>query len=227
MPSEALTFLAPMSANAVETSRRRSGSAGNPLLRTLAIGAVVVVAYVASGKAGFLAAFVAEQVTTVWAPTGIAVASLLLGGPRLWPAIWLGAFVVNAETSAPLWTAFVVATGNTLEGFVAASVLRRVPSFDVRFERVADVLTFVAVGVVGCPTLSATVGTVTLCAAGVQPWSQVGSVWFDWWLGDALGALVVAPPILTIARAPKLSRREAWRFALFAGSAVIVRCPAR
>src|ERR1051326_3368771 len=82
-------------------------------LRGLAVGAAVFAVYVAAAKAGFLVAFVAEQVTTVWAPTGIAIASLILGGPRLWPAIWLGAFVVNAGTSAPLWTAFIVASGNT------------------------------------------------------------------------------------------------------------------
>ena len=64
--------------------------------RTVLIGAAVAITYVAAAEIGFRAAFVAEQVTTVWAPTGIAIASLLIWGPRLWPAIWLGAFAVNA-----------------------------------------------------------------------------------------------------------------------------------
>src|SRR4029079_14243662 len=85
----------------------------------------------------------------------------------------------------------------------------------------------VAVSVAGCTTLRAAVGTITLCAAGVQPWSQFGSVWVDWWLGDALGALVVAPPILTSASAPSPSRRDLWRLALFVGSTVAVTYLAR
>src|SRR6185312_7087989 len=102
--------------------------------RRFAVGVCVILAYVAAAKAGFRVAFVAEQVTTVWAPTGIAISSLLILGPRLWPAVWLGAFAVNAATSAPLWTAFIVATGNALEAMVATHVLRRIPQFEFSFQ---------------------------------------------------------------------------------------------
>ena len=176
--------------------------------RTILIGAAVAIAYVAAAEIGFRAAFVAEQVTTVWPPTGIAIASLLSWGPRLWPAIWLGAFAVNAATNAPLWTAFVVASGNTLEAALATRALRRVPQFDFSFRRVADVRAFVAIAVIAAPAVSATAGTATLCAAGVQSWQRFAPVWFDWWLGDALGALVVAPAILTLAAGPGLQRHD-------------------
>ena len=191
-------------------------------LRQFAIGLSVLIIYIAAAKAGFQFAFVAEQVTTVWAPTGIAVASLLLWGPQLWPAIWLGAFAVNAGTTAPSWTAFVVASGNTLEALTAVWALRRIPSFDVGFQRLADVLAFVLIAVLGCTIVSATVGTVTLCAAGAQPWSRFAALWSDWWLGDALGALIVAPPVLTLASQPRFTARDAVRLAAFVGSAVIV-----
>src|SRR3954467_10352581 len=111
--------------------------------RTVLIAAGVAITYVAAAEIGLRAAFVAEQVTTVWAPTGIAIASLLIWGPRLWPAIWLGAFAVNAAANAPLWTAVVVATGNTLEAVLATRVLRRVPQFNFTFRRVTDVVTFI------------------------------------------------------------------------------------
>ena len=63
----------------------------------------VAIAYVVSARLGFQVAFTAEQVTSIWAPTGIAQAALLLWGPSLWPAIWLGAFLANAGADAPLW----------------------------------------------------------------------------------------------------------------------------
>src|SRR5204863_5624936 len=103
-------------------------------------------------------------------------------------------------TGAPLWTAFVLAAGNTLEGVLAVWVLRHLPSFDDGLRRVSDVLALVLVGACVCTMVSATIGVTTLCAAGVQPWTRFSVLWLDWWLGDALGALIVAPVILTCRR---------------------------
>jgi integral membrane sensor domain MASE1 len=55
--------------------------------------------YLGAAKVGLSMAFVAEQVTAVWPPTGIALAALLLFGYRAWPGIALGAFLANAATS--------------------------------------------------------------------------------------------------------------------------------
>lgn len=70
-------------------------------MRTLLIGAAVTLAYVAAAELGFRAAFVAEQVTTVWAPTGIAIASLLIWGPRLWPAFAVSRSSTSASGASP------------------------------------------------------------------------------------------------------------------------------
>src|SRR5215210_5646392 len=98
--------------------------------RLFAIGLAVMLAYVLAARLGFRLAFVAEQVTTVWAPTGIAQAALLLWGRKYWPAIWIGAFAANAVTTAPLWTAVAIATGNTVEAAATASMLSRLSGFD-------------------------------------------------------------------------------------------------
>jgi integral membrane sensor domain MASE1 len=75
-------------------------------------------------------AFVAEQVTAVWPPTGIALAALLLSDYRLWPGVALGAFLANATTHAPPAVAFGIAVGNTLEAVSGAWMLRRFVHFD-------------------------------------------------------------------------------------------------
>ena len=170
--------------------------------RRLAVAAIALaVVYVAAARLGFQVAFLAEQVTTVWAPTGIAQAALLLWGRRLWPAVWLGAFIANASTTAPLWTAAVIATGNTLEAVVTAWLLRRDPAFDPGLRRLRDTARLIVVGAMVATLISATVGVATLCLAAIQPWSRFGELWSAWWLGDALGALVITPVILTLARA--------------------------
>ena len=178
--------------------------------RLIGLGLFVAMAYVIAAKLGFRVAFVAEQITTVWAPTGIVEAALLLWGRSLWPAVWLGAFVANAGTEAPVWTAAAVATGNTLEAVAAASLVRRFPGFDPAFRRVRDAVIFIVVAALLSTAISATIGVTTLCVAAVQPWTRVSQLWSDWWLGDVLGALVVAPVILTTARAPASWSRRDW-----------------
>jgi PAS domain S-box-containing protein len=183
---------------------------GTDVRRLIATSALIAVAYVLAARLGFQVAFVAEQVTTVWAPTGIAVAALLLWGRSLWPSVWLGAFIANLGTRVPVWAAAAVATGNTLEAVTAAIVLQRLSSFDPTLRRVRDASALIGVGALACTTLSATIGVAALCAAGAQPWTRFGPLWSDWWLGDALGALVVAPAILTLARSSRAELRRDW-----------------
>ena len=102
--------------------------------------AVLAAAYFVAAKVGLSMAFVAEQVTAVWPPTGIALAAILLLGYRAWPGIALGAFLVNGTTNAPLPTAAGIALGNTLEALVGAWLLRCLVGFDKAMEHVQDVL---------------------------------------------------------------------------------------
>jgi PAS domain S-box-containing protein len=193
------------------------------LVRSIGIGLIVAVTYVAAAHLGFRVAFVAEQVTTVWPPTGIAIAVLLLWGQALWPAIWAGAFVANATSDAPLWTAAVVATGNTLEAVAAVWGLRQLPRFDLSLQRVPDTLAFIVVAACSSTVVSASLGVATLCAAAVQPWTRFGELWWEWWLGDALGALVVAPVVLTtIRRASWLRQRWVETALLLSGTVLAI-----
>jgi PAS domain S-box-containing protein len=189
--------------------------------QSVALSAAVAIAYVASAAVGFRLAFVAEQVTTVWAPTGIAIAALLIGGFRLAPAIWIGALMANWGTAAPPWTSFVIATGNTLEAVAAVWWLRRARQFDFTFRRIADVLAFLLIAVITCTAISATLGVLALSIAGAQPWDRFPILWFDWWLGDAMGALIVAPAILSASSHP-WSRSDAIRTVIWVGASSLI-----
>src|SRR4029077_9380480 len=62
--------------------------------------------------------------------------------------------------------------------------------------------------VVVSPLVSATIGVISLGAGGVQPAAALPTLWSVWWLGDALGALIVTPLLLIwTVRAPV--RRDA------------------
>jgi integral membrane sensor domain MASE1 len=55
----------------------------------------VAAAYYLAARIGLLQELVRGQVTPLWPPTGVAVASLFCFGRRIWPGITLGALVAN------------------------------------------------------------------------------------------------------------------------------------
>ncbi len=151
----------------------------------------------AAAQLGFTLAFATKQVTAVWPPTGIALAALLIWGYRVWPGIWVGAFASNALSAEPVWTAAIIATGNTLAPVFGNFLLRRFGDFDDALQRVRDVLLLAFFGAALAMTISATNGVAALALARIVPWSSFGSVWWVWWTGDAMGVLFVAPLLLT------------------------------
>ena len=180
--------------------------------------------YFGAAKLGLSLAFVAEQVSAVWPPTGISLAAVLLFGSRVWPGIALGAFLANATANEPLLVAGGIAAGNTLEALTGAWLLRRA-GFDNALGRLKDAVALVVLAAGASTAVSATVGVVSLCLGGMHPWTAFGSLWGVWWLGDATGNLVVAPLFLAWMTAPRRERWPAHRLAeagaLLAGLAAV------
>jgi len=169
--------------------------------------AVVFVAYAATARIGLSFDALAGIATTVWPPTGIALAALVLRGPQLWPAVSLAAFVVNVMTGIPVWGAAIIAAGNTLEAVVGAGLLRRF-SFDPRLGRVRDVLLLVGCAALGSTLISATFGVAAAALANLPRAESYPVFWAVWWVGDAMGNVLIAPLICVWASAPlRVSRR--------------------
>src|SRR4051812_20490640 len=101
---------------------------------------LLAVAYVILAKVGLLVATVGKSVTLVWPPTGLALASLLLGTRALWPGVALGALIANATTpGVGLATAALIAVGNTLEALLGTALVQRA-SFRPQLDRAYDVV---------------------------------------------------------------------------------------
>ena len=159
--------------------------------------AALAAIYFVSGKLGLTYfAFVNASASPVWPPAGIALAAFLLFGRRVWPAIFVGAFLVNLTTAGSVLTSFAIAAGNTLEGAVGARLLARFAGGGRLFERAADAFTFLVVGALPSAAVSATIGVTALAMAGYAPWAGYGTVWATWWLGDVAGDVVLVPAVL-------------------------------
>jgi integral membrane sensor domain MASE1/anti-sigma regulatory factor (Ser/Thr protein kinase) len=170
--------------------------------------AAVAVAYILFAEIGFSLAFETKQVSAVWPPAGIAIAALLLGGYRLWPGIWIGAFVSNALSHEPALTAAGIAIGNTLGPLLGVYILRRFGVVDNALERLRDVVGFVLLCVLPAMIVTASNGVLNLYLAGIVSAPHLASNWWVWWAGDNMGAILVAPLIMTWATRNRLSQPD-------------------
>jgi signal transduction histidine kinase len=152
--------------------------------------------YVIAARAGLTLNAVSGFATLVWAPSGMALAGLLIAGPRLWPGLFVGATVANVLTGAPLLIACGIGAGNTLEAVVAVYALRSIPDFHRSLDRVRDVMALIVFAALASTTISATIGVTSLRLGHILSAAQVGETWRAWWLGDLIGDLLVAPLLL-------------------------------
>ena len=166
--------------------------------------AVVAAAYIAAAKLGLTLAFVNASATAVWPPAGIALAALLLRGGRLWPAVFIGAFVANITTAGSAATSLGIAAGNTLEALVGMYLVTRFASGRDAFSRGQDVIKFFFLAALASTTVSATIGVASLALGGFAKWSHASTIWLTWWLGDAAGDLLVAPLLILWSRTSRV-----------------------
>jgi signal transduction histidine kinase/ActR/RegA family two-component response regulator len=145
---------------------------------------------------GLTLASAAPQVSLVWPVSGAALALLILRGTRLWVALAAGALAANLASGAPFAAAIGISLGNTLEGLLGAGIAARM-GLEPGLRRRQDVFALFGVAAPVAPVVAATLGVASLCLFGAESWGDFGRLWFSWWMGDALGILIVAPFVLT------------------------------
>jgi PAS domain S-box-containing protein len=180
---------------------------------------------VLAGKIGLTLAVLNSSATAVWPPTGIALAAVLILGPRrAWPGIFVGAFVANQMTAGSWLTSLAIACGNTGEALVGGYLVNRFAGGCTGFVRPGNLFLFAALSGVLSTTVSATVGVTTLYLAGYATSVAYGSIWTTWWLGDAAGAMLVAPAVLLwhAAPRPQWSRQQQLEILLLGLTTVLV-----
>src|SRR2546429_3163053 len=177
--------------------------------------------YFVVGKLGLILGF--STSTAVWPPAGIALAAPLLLGYRVWPALFVGSFLVNVTTEGSVWTTLGVASGNTLAGLLGAFLVTRFTGGNV-FGRARDIFAFAALAGFLSTAVSATIGATCLSLAGFASWDRFGALWLTRWLGSAAGVLVVAPALILwgVDRTLRLTGARAMELALLLGSVVVV-----
>src|SRR6516165_8791613 len=137
-----------------------------------AIFVLVLLSYFFTGKIGLRLAAVHPSATAIWAPSGISLAACILFGSWVWPAIFVGALLVNATTYGSLATAVTIALGNTLEALIGTYLVIRCAGGRKAFNRTRDTFRFVFLAALLSTTVSATIGVTCLWIGGYASWSK-------------------------------------------------------
>lgn len=177
--------------------------------------------YVAAARLGLALDAVAGFATLVWAPTGISLAALLLFGYRLWPGVFIGAAVANILAGAPVAVALGIAVGNSAEALIGAYLLLRITDFHVELDHLRDAVGLIVRAGIFSTLVSATIGVGSLYAGNVISSTQLFETWRAWWIGDMMGALLVAPIILVWSSVPRSGSRLRWLEAAALGVSVV------
>jgi diguanylate cyclase (GGDEF)-like protein len=194
------------------------------LLRRLGLLMALTAGYFVAGKLGLEVAYVHPSASAVWPPSGLTLAAFLLAGYEVWPAILIGAFLVNLTTAGSVATSAAIAAGNTLEGLLGAYLVNRFARGQRACERARDVFKLAGLAAVISTAVSATAGVVALSLGGFARWTDFGSIWSTWWMGDAVSDLVIAPAVLLWTARPRVrwTRREALEAAALLVCLVVV-----
>jgi diguanylate cyclase (GGDEF)-like protein len=194
-------FLASLADGAEATWAKRGA---RRLAKDAFVMVVLAAIYFIAGKLGLRVASIHPSATAVWPPTGISLVAFLMLGYRMWPAIFVGALAVNLTTAGSLPVCLGIAAGNTLEGLLGAYLLNKFAGGDNAFDSPKGVLAFVFYGAMVSTTVSATLGVTSLSLGGVATWANYGPIWLTWWMGDAVGDLLVAPLLVLWSYKPQL-----------------------
>jgi diguanylate cyclase (GGDEF)-like protein len=214
-----------MSANRAHRSAANSSGSRRvdqwPVARALALGT----GYAAVSLVVVLVtSFGSDAGTAFWPGAGLTVAVLLSRPQREWPVL-LGA-VFMAEVSVDLVTGFggrqsiAFGVANCVEPLVGAALVRRQGRPTPNLARVPDLLRFFTAAVVAGPAVGALIGTALPAVLAGDPWVPRLPRWF---IGDAVGVVVIAPFLLTRPRGDRTaSRWQGVRLAAAAGVAAVV-----
>jgi PAS domain S-box-containing protein len=176
----------------------------SPIGRTwtvLALSVAFIALYLTLDRLSFIEAQHGIDITP-WSPSsGLALALLIIKGLGWFPAVFAAELLSGATLpevavpSAPIFIAALVVTG----GYAAATAVLRLIGFEAGLRRTSDVALLILV-TIASSGLAACGYVATYATAGVVPWSGFVDAVVHYWIGDAIGIIGLAPPLLTLAR---------------------------
>lgn len=134
------------------------------------------------------------HVTVIWIPAGFSLAILLKFGYKYVPSIFFGALMAGLYVGNTILISALIAAGNTLEPIFVIYLLNQFP-FSKTLYRIKDYISLIFAGCIGA-TISAIIGVTSLILAGYISIAGALPAIAPWWMGDALGIILITPFLL-------------------------------
>jgi len=177
----------------------RSAWRTSPVCQTATLSVGYIALYLALDRLSFIGALHGVGITP-WDPSaGLAVALLILRGLRFAPLVIAAELLSNSTLPSTTVAALPVCLGSiwVAAGYTGAAAVLRHIGLQTSIRTSADVVMLLIVTVISS-ALVASGFVATYAAAGVVPWSGAAEAGFHLWIGDAIGIVVLLPPVLLL-----------------------------
>ncbi|MBN2237315.1 MAG: PhnD/SsuA/transferrin family substrate-binding protein [Bacteroidales bacterium] len=195
-------------------------------LKSLTRIAVVALIYYLTIQFGYLFAVGQTENTAIWFAAGIGFLAIYIFGCRVWPAIFIGAFLINlfSVNFSPEFPGFVQlliycilnSAINVFEGIFGVFLVRRIIGNKPLFSEIQSTVKFIIIVGIALSLFVSFFGS-TLFAYFSSDWEGYYLMLITWWLGDAIGLMLLVPLVLT-AEWPKSKssrRKQVYLFLVF------------
>ena len=177
----------------------RSGSSAAIYILELSI---IAASYIGLGVSALWLPAINPAATPLWPPTGFALALVLLGGYRIWPAILVGSVSPYLMAGRSLLELGSVGIGTLLAAFAGTWLINRWSNGHRTFGTPSGVAKFAVITFVPTTMISSSMVLAGLILADRISVSDSVVTWLSWWLADAAGTLLIAPVVVLWAMLP-------------------------
>jgi PAS domain S-box-containing protein len=157
---------------------------------------IVAAIYISLAESAQLLPAINPAATPLWPPTGFALALVLLGGYRIWPAILVGAVSPYLMAGRSLLEVGSVGISTLLAAFAGTWLISRWSNGHQTFGTPSGIAKFAIISFAPTTMISSAIVLAGFILANNPGLSDSVVTWLTWWLADAAGTLVIAPVVV-------------------------------
>ena len=167
----------------------------------------VALSYLLLGALGLLLAIKPGYASPIFPAAGLALALVLWLDRRALPGLWLGSALLNllqallhgTLSPAAVVVAALIACGAVMQAWLGSKLIHYFQGAawqQIEHERVAFV--FLGLGGLLSCLVASTIGTTGLYLTGTIGQTNVMYTWWNWYVGDTLGVLILSPMAVSL-----------------------------
>lgn len=158
-------------------------------------GLLFIASYVAAYIGSYLQLTNQTFPGVIWPMAGVAMAGLVLGGRKLWPAITLATFLASIAIGTPILSAAFMSVAHTLKAIAGAWMLDWL-GFNVLLARAKDAIALLLTAMIPTTIVPTFAAINRIYLRDTLEWNGFWDVWGPLWIGQIVSVIVLVPIIV-------------------------------